>query len=474
MYLDFVVFIILRCARKVGGFQPNDFNIDATLIELGLVSNDMRYQFRDCIAKDEEVGFPSVGISISAEDIPISEDTTIRALISAIQDKIDWDKPRSVTIGDILVSGDISTVVGYMPDWNVIGGPAQLVPESNFKHKSSTINLWYGTNRKPLSTTNTAKGYSAKRDDKLHLGNCEVYIPKSHKIGSLGSSWLKRLISGTDDRLKVTKITEVTSESYWDSLRSHLSAITKKERIALIYIHGFNVSFEGAALRAGQIGADLNLNGAMAFYSWPSKGKVIGYTADEAAIEASEDHIEDFIADFAIKSGASKVHIIAHSMGNRGLLRAMSRIFHRARRKSPVKFGQIFLAAPDVDTELFLKLAQCYPKLSDRTTLYVSKKDKALKSSGIVHDAPRAGFTPPITTLPQIDTIEVSNIDLTTLGHGFFGNAQKQTCDAETGFPGMHRKASAIMVSNATELYQRILLVVEESFIEITYPFARY
>src|SRR5262249_5705639 len=91
---------------------------------------------------------------------------------------------------------------------------------------------------------------------------------------------------------------------------------------------------------------------------------------------------------------------------------------------SKINFGQIFLAAPDVDRELFLKLASCYPRLSERTTLYVSNKDKALKSSGIVHDFPRAGFSPPITIAPGIDTIEVSNIDLTLLGHGFFANAR--------------------------------------------------
>src|SRR5437868_5335665 len=37
----------------------------------------------------------------------------------------------------------------------------------------------------------------------IHYGMCDVLIPKSHKIGELGSSWIKRLLTGVDDRLKV-------------------------------------------------------------------------------------------------------------------------------------------------------------------------------------------------------------------------------------------------------------------------------
>jgi len=33
-------------------------------------------------------------------------------------------------------------------------------------------------------------------------------------------------------------------------------------------------------------------------------------------------------------------------------------------------------------------------------------KDKTLASSGILHDYPRAGFTPPVTTVDGIDTVD--------------------------------------------------------------------
>ena len=87
------------------------------------------------------------------------------------------------------------------------------------------------------------------------------------------------------------------------------------------------------------------------------------------------------------------------------------------------------MAAPDIDPDVFQSLATDYQKIAQRMTLYVSSKDKALATSGIIHDYPRAGFTPPVTTAPGVDTVEVSNIDLSRLGHGYIGEAKEVLSD---------------------------------------------
>ena len=112
-------------------------------------------------------------------------------------------------------------------------------------------------------------------------------------------------------------------------------------------------------------------------------------------------------------------------MGNRGLLRAMSHIGERLAARSSVPFGQVILAAPDVDRDLFQRLAAIYPRISTRTTLYASPKDRAVGLSRWLHSYPRAGFTPPITSVVGIDTIEVPSFDLLDLlGHGYFAEAE--------------------------------------------------
>ena len=287
--------------------------------------------------------------------------------------------------------------------------------------------VWYGTNREPLDPANHGAGYSSERrarDAAVYYGQCRVYIPASHKIGSTGSPWWKRLLTMTDDRLKLLSIGAQQGELFWQSMATHLAATATDERSAVIFIPGYNVSFEAAALRAAQIGFDLSVRGAMVFFSWPSRGTLQGYTADEATIEASEDAIADFLVQVVERSGAHAVHIIAHSMGNRGVLRAVNSIVKQAQLRSGARFSQIILAAPDVDTDVFRRLSAACSQVARRTTLYVSARDRAIEASGWLHAFPRAGLVPPVLVAPPIDTINVTNADLTLLGHGYVANSR--------------------------------------------------
>ena len=286
--------------------------------------------------------------------------------------------------------------------------------------------LWFGTNRKPVDTQNISKGFSGERDNKLHYGICQVAVPKSHKIGSTGSPWWKRLLTLEDDRLKLQSesLQILDKAMFWANINQELKEHEINERSALVFIHGYNVSFKDAAIRAAQMGFDLQVPGITAFYSWPSQGKLVAYPVDEASIEVSEKYITEFLLNLAEKTEIEKIHIIAHSMGNRGLLRAVQRIISQVQAITNIAFGQIFIAAPDVDVDLFKELAGTYRQLAERTTLYISSKDKALATSGLIHQHPRAGFFPPVTVVEGIDTVQVSKIDLTLLGHGYFADAR--------------------------------------------------
>jgi len=302
-------------------------------------------------------------------------------------------------------------------------------PDPRVQGDQAEYVVWYGTNRRPSDANDASRGYSVQRDNFVHYGSCRVFIPGSHKIGSIGSPWWKRLLTITDDRLRLLGIDELHQNAYWTGIAARLAAVDADERSALIFVHGYNVSFQEAALRAAQIGFDLSVKGAMAFFSWPSQGSTSGYPADEATIEASEGVIADFMTDFAERSGATAVHIIAHSMGNRGVLRAVNRIAAKAQRRTGKPFGQVILAAADVDADVFRQLSAAYAEVASRTTLYVSKRDLAVEASRWLHNFPRAGLMPPTLVLPGIDTINVTNADLTMLGHGYVAEARDVLTD---------------------------------------------
>jgi len=285
--------------------------------------------------------------------------------------------------------------------------------------------VWFATNRQP---TADGQDFTAARHHQVSRGRVDVHIPKTHRFGETGSSLLTKFIrlDFRADHLRVEQVTPLERDAFFAEITQSMADVTGEAKAtqALFFLHGYNTSFEEAAIRAAQIGCDLKVQGATAFFSWPSGGTVAAYLADEAAIEASERAITDFLVDFATNCGAEKVHVIAHSMGNRGLLRALQRIAGNAETAGQVKFGQIFLAAPDVDRDLFQDLASLYPTYSERTTLYASARDLPVHLSARLHNAPRAGYFEPYTVAAQIDTVAVPNFNLDLLGHGYFAQAE--------------------------------------------------
>lgn len=317
---------------------------------------------------------------------------------------------------------------------------ASIAPASATPQADAEVRVWYATTRKPLPAPAGHAAFGPEREDETylqthgpHCGTCTVRVPRSHKVGSLGSPWWKRVF-GPDDRLQLLHTTPAPhADAFWHSLAEHLATCVDNERDAVLFVHGYNVSFEQAALRAAQLGFDLQVRGAMAFFSWASRAELARYPADEATVDLEDGHLAQFLRQLAQRSGARRVHLIAHSMGNRAVLRALHHIAKQVSQPADgqvaVPLGQIILAAPDVDARLFQQHSHIYPQLAQRTTLYVSTRDKAVEASHWLHDAPRVGLMPPVTVAPGIDTINVVNADITLLGHGYVAEARDVVAD---------------------------------------------
>lgn len=281
--------------------------------------------------------------------------------------------------------------------------------------------VWFGTNRRPLDPADPGKGFGSEVDERIHFGKRIVRIPSSHRVGELGSPLWKRLLLQVDDRITVDPATVLAREAFERDVRRFLGGLDASDRNVLVYIHGFNTGFDDAARRAAQLGFDLKVPGITVLYSWPSRGSVSGYLADLSAIEASEAQIADFLIAVSALADRGKVHIIAHSMGNRGLLRALHRATAQAALRAGTRFGQIFLSAPDISVAAFRQLASVYPQVAERTTLYVADQDRALAAlEWFTEGGSRVGGSPPVLVLPGIDTVRVRDNSLFRLGHSYF------------------------------------------------------
>jgi esterase/lipase superfamily enzyme len=191
---------------------------------------------------------------------------------------------------------------------------------------------------------------------------------------------------------------------------------------ALLFIHGYNVTFANACARTAQLAYDLGFGGAPIMWSWPSSGEIADYFKDETDNEWSTGHLREFLVRVARQSGARRVHVIAHSMGTRLLMNTALRILSDPDLRPQVRFSNLILAAPDIDRDLFVELMPVARRIAETTTLYASSADRALEASRAVHRYPRAGAVAPPITLSGVDSIDASGIDtsLIGLGHAYY------------------------------------------------------
>jgi esterase/lipase superfamily enzyme len=280
--------------------------------------------------------------------------------------------------------------------------------------------VWFGTNRKPIDAKDPGKGFGVESDERIHYGKRIVRIPVTHRPGELGSPLWKRLLLNMDDRITVDPAQVLAEDAFARDVKKFIAGLDPNDRNVLVYIHGFNTSFDDATKRAAQLGFDLKVPGITVLYSWPSRGSASAYLSDLSAIEASEAQIAEFLVGVTALADRGKVHIVAHSMGNRGLLRAMHRATTQAALRTGTRFGQIFLSAPDVNATLFRQLASVYPQVAERTTLYVADQDKAIAALEWMTEGARVGAAPPVLVLPGIDTVRVRGSSLFQLGHSYF------------------------------------------------------
>ncbi|WP_417730915.1 alpha/beta hydrolase [Rosistilla oblonga] len=271
--------------------------------------------------------------------------------------------------------------------------------------------------------------YSGDRGT-LVRGICEVTVPDTHQRGLVERPSLLRFELREDQtkHMVLTSATELAADDFRQRLSDRVASAPESD--LLVFIHGYNVDFESAVQRTAQIAVDLPFEGVPVCYSWPSQASLVGYTIDENNSEWTIAHLKEFLLELVHESGAKSVNVVAHSMGNRPMTAVMQQIGWEMAQATAL-FDRIVLAAPDVDADRFRRdLAPSLLKVANQVTLYASSDDQALIASKKVHGHPRAGESgDQIVVVPGIETIDVSGIDLSLLGHSYYGDNETMLRD---------------------------------------------
>ena len=147
---------------------------------------------------------------------------------------------------------------------------------------------------------------------------------------------------------------------------------------------------------------------------------VLKYRDDEPINKASVGPCSQFLQ--TLRHGVpaeTRIHIVVHSMGNRIVMEALHNL-PAPRGDKP--FANVVLCAPDVGRNDFIDWAPGVVAQSDRVTLYANSSDTALIASKSLHSEMRAGDAWQPLVVEGIETIDCSRIDLSFMGHSYYGS----------------------------------------------------
>ena len=293
----------------------------------------------------------------------------------------------------------------------------------------TVVNVFFATDRKESPTSENSHRFGGQRGV-LKYGTTKVSIPRDHRLGELEAPSIWRLEFRPDPEKHVVLLSIATEpqDVFFAQLASKVEKSGRKS--AFLFVHGYNVSFEEAARRTAQISYDLGFDGAPVFYSWPSQASLSGYTIDEQNIEWAQSNLRGFLDDFFAESNAQHVYLIAHSMGNRALTRAVASLLDD-KPELRDRLTELILTAPDIDADVFKRdIAPVIAASCSSVTLYASSGDKALLASKAVHGYPRAGDSGEGLVLVEgIETIDASGSNTDLIGHSYYAEDKSVLSD---------------------------------------------
>ena len=319
---------------------------------------------------------------------------------------------------------------------------AEPVAITEWSADHCTWEVFVATNRGRLESPGDPEAANRVLDE-VHYGRCEVTLPrndvglrleleekrkKSAVIAAASVSSKSASAASASSSVEPAGEVEaarLSESAFLDGVSDQVQRSRQKD--LLVFVHGFNVSFEAAVARTAQVALKIPFNGAVVSYCWPTQCGVFNYDDDELINKASVAPFTQFLT--TLREGVppeTRIHIMVHSMGNRIVMESLSNL-PPLRGEKP--FGHVVLCAPDVGHENFRAWAPGVVAQAERVTLYANSGDSALIVSKGLHAERRAGDAEVPLIVPGVETIDCSRIEDSLMGHSYYGDNRDVTTD---------------------------------------------
>ncbi len=171
-------------------------------------------------------------------------------------------------------------------------------------------------------------------------------------------------------------------------------AETLRGRDTLLFIHGYNQTFEAAARDAVQLSEGTGFTGNTALFSWASRGGLLDYGYDRESALLARDPLAELLETVLQDEFAGKLHLVAHSMGTLVTLEALRAYRDRHKDNGLEHLGALVLASPDIDADVFRAHLGRLGRWRDKITVITATNDRALSLSQTLAGGARVGALP--------------------------------------------------------------------------------
>lgn len=289
---------------------------------------------------------------------------------------------------------------------------------------TSEVSMLVATTRQP--TGDPATLFDGERSPKPSLMDVAVSIPPDSKRKPGTVQWPKKLPPNPATDFAVTRAKPIeTSQEARGWFRQHVVG-----GHALVFIHGFNNTYEDSVFRLAQIVHDSGMQATPMLFTWPSRAKITAYEYDKESTNYSRTALEQALKALADDPDVKEITILAHSMGTWLAMESLRQMGIRDGHVNP-KIRNVILASPDIDIQVFAKQFAEMGKPTPKFTIFVSQDDRALAASSFLTGrVSRLGSIDP-TVEPfrsRLEAAGITAIDLTKvkgegLNHGKFAES---------------------------------------------------
>jgi esterase/lipase superfamily enzyme len=282
-----------------------------------------------------------------------------------------------------------------------------LLPVAQLAADATDHTLLVATTRKRDDRPGTL--FNGERASSLDYATITVSVPRSHKPGAIELAAIAPGNPNTDFVVRDEAYLDGDAE-FIRALNAQLAMRPRGSRDVFVFIHGYNTLFAEGLYRFAQVVHDSKAHGVPVLFTWASRGKLSDYLYDNNSATAARDGLEHTLR-LLLASNAEHVNVLAHSMGNWVTVEAFRQIKISRELQNVSKLGYVFLAAPDIDLDVFKSQMLRFGKPKKPFYIVLSRDDKALWLSKLIAGGDeRVGAA---TNTEELQAMGATVVDLT-------------------------------------------------------------